>query len=248
MTRVHAWAKARLAAYKIPESVEVVRTGGGRNADMSPDERSAKRTSRVTSIEAIEKAALELLAQRGFDETSVEDIAGAAGISRRTFFRYFDSKNDIPFGNFTVLLRDLEEWLSAQPDDRPMFEVIADAVVRFNRVHTDGPVAHRERMELIMHTPALRANAALRNAEWQAVLARYAARRMGRPVEDLGPQVVGHVTLGAASAAYEQWLRDGSGDLVPLIRRAFEMAQMLPDLEASASPRARRRPLRSTGR
>ena len=203
------------------------------------------RPSQQTSIEDVEKAALELLAVRGFDDTSAEEIAAAAGISRRTFFRYFGSKNNIPFGNYAALLRELEEWLLSQPDDRPMFEVIVEAVVRFNRVHTDGPVAHRERMELIMHTPALRANAALVNAEWQGVLARYAARRMGEPPEGLGPQLVAHVSLGAASAAYEQWLRDESSDLVEVMQRAFEMAQSLPDLEAGKAP-ARRRKRRST--
>ena len=177
------------------------------------------RASQQTSIEAVEKAALELLAVRGFDDTSAEEIAAAAGISRRTFFRYFGTKNNIPFGNYAALLRELEDWLLSQPDDRPMFEVIVEAVVRFNRVHTDGPVAHRERMELIMHTPALRANAALVNAEWQAVLARYAAARMGEPADALGPQLVAHVSLGAASAAYEQWLRDESSDLVEVMQR-----------------------------
>jgi len=199
------------------------------------------RASQQTSIEAVEKAALELLAVQGFDDTSAEEIAAAAGISRRTFFRYFGTKNNIPFGNYAALLRELEQWLSAQPDDRPMFEVIVDAVVRFNRVHTDGPVAHRERMELIMHTPALRANAALVNAEWQAVLARYAALRMGEPPEALGPQLVAHVSLGAASAAYEQWLRDEASDLVEVMQRAFEMAQALPDLEGATTPPHRRK-------
>lgn len=199
------------------------------------------RASQQTSIEAVEKAALELLAVRGFDDTSAEEIAAAAGISRRTFFRYFGTKNNIPFGNYAALLRELEQWLSAQPDDRPMFEVIVDAVVRFNRVHTDGPVAHRERMELIMHTPALRANAALVNAEWQAVLARYAALRMGESPEALGPQLVAHVSLGAASAAYEQWLRDEASDLVEVMQRAFAMAQALPDLEGTTPPPHRRK-------
>lgn len=203
------------------------------------------RAPQQTSIEAVEKAALELLAERGFDDTSAEEIAAAAGISRRTFFRYFGTKNNIPFGNYAALLRELEDWLSSQPDDRPMFDVIVDAVVRFNRVHTDGPVAHRERMELIMHTPALRANAALVNAEWQAVLARYAALRMEEPPEALGPQLVAHVSLGAASAAYEQWLRDESSDLVEVMQRAFEMAQRLPDLEAAAKAPARRRTRRA---
>lgn len=206
------------------------------------------RASQQTSIEAVEKAALELLAVRGFDDTSAEEIAAAAGISRRTFFRYFGTKNNIPFGNYAALLRELEDWLLSQPDDRPMFEVIVEAVVRFNRVHTDGPVAHRERMELIMHTPALRANAALVNAEWQAVLARYAAARMGEPAEALGPQLVAHVSLGAASAAYEQWLRDESSDLVEVMQRAFEMAQALPDLEAGKAPPRRRKRRSTSGR
>src|SRR5262249_44433588 len=87
------------------------------------------------SIEAIEKVALELFRERGFEETPVEDIAAAAGISRRTFFRYFGSKSDIVFGNFELLLDDLEQWLASAPDDRPMFDVIADATMRFNRVH-----------------------------------------------------------------------------------------------------------------
>src|SRR3546814_11302082 len=130
------------------------------NGPMSSDEAAVSRTSRMTTVEAIEKAALELLAERGFADTSVEDIAAAAGISRRTFFRYFDSKNDIPFGNFAAFLRQPEGWLAAQPADRPLLDVIFDAVVRFNRVHTDGPVAHRERMPPTMHTPHPRARAA----------------------------------------------------------------------------------------
>lgn len=193
-----------------------------------PRPKPARKPPRQTSIEAIEKVALELIAARGFDETSIEDIAAAAGISRRSFFRYFASKNDIPFGDNATLLHDLEEWLMAQPDDRPMFEVIAEAVNRFNRLHTDGPVAHRERMELILHTPSVWANAALIHADWRAVVARYAARRMGLPSEDLAPQLAAHVSLGASYAAYDQWLRDDSSDLFELVRRTFDMVEALP--------------------
>jgi mycofactocin system transcriptional regulator len=200
---------------------------------------SATNSPEPRSVEAIEKIALELFRERGFDETPVEEIAAAAGISRRTFFRYFGSKNDIVFANFDLLLQELEQWLSSQPDDRPMFDVIADATMRFNRVHTDGAAAHRERMELILHTPALRANAALRNAEWLAVVARYSARRMDARPDDLGPQLAGHVALGAANAAYEQWLRDGSSDLDALVHRAFSRVQVLADpSDPTASTRA----------
>ena len=119
------------------------------------------------------------------------------------------------------------------PDDRPMFEVIADGTMRFNRVHSDGKVAHRERMKLILHTPALRANAALRNAEWSRSWRATPRGASTRPPDELGPQLVGHIALGAANAAYEQWLRDESSDLDELIHRAFGMVEVL------VSPRAR---------
>jgi mycofactocin system transcriptional regulator len=207
-----------------------------------PRTTAARKAPQQTSTEAIEKVALELFATRGFEETPIEDIAAAAGISRRSFFRYFPSKNDIPFGDNESLLHDLDQWLSSVPDDRPPFEVIADATVRFNRLHTDGPVAHRERMELILHTPALRANATLVHAHWRAVVARYAARRMGVPADGLGPQLAGYMAHGASTAAYEQWLRDKSSDLSELIHEAFRLVQDLPQLEATnwRPPRRRR--------
>ena len=186
-------------------------------------------TQPLTTIEEIEKAALEVFAERGFDDPTVEEIASAAGISRRTFFRYFPTKADIPWGNFSALLPKMDAWFASAPDDRPMFEVIAEGIVRFNRVHADGPVAHRERMTLIMQTPALVANAALRNADWSAVIARYAARRLDEPPEALAPQLVAHIALGASSAAYTEWLRDDQSDLVALVHRAFAMVQFEPE-------------------
>ncbi len=175
----------------------------------------------MTTVAEIEKAALEVIAERGFEDTTVEEIAAAAGISRRTFFRYFASKNDIPFGDYGALLEALEEWLSAAPTDRPVLDVIAEAVIRFNRVHSDGPVAHRARMELIMYTPSLRANAALHQDEWVGVLARYASRRLGVPPDSLGPRLVAHLALGASNAAYQQWLDDKRADLGKLVAQAF---------------------------
>lgn len=194
----------------------------------------------ASSRAAVEKVALELFAERGFDDTPVEDIAAAAGISRRTFFRYFPTKSDVLFSEFDTLLDGLHQWFDETSDDRPMFEVIAEATMRFNRVHTDGPVAHRERMKLILHTPALRANAALRHAEWLGVIARFAARRMGVAEDSLEAQLAGHLSIGAANAAYDQWLRDESSDLTALVDRAFAMIETLPDAGA-AKARSRKR-------
>lgn len=198
-------------------------------------------THPLTTVEAIEDAALKVFAERGFEEPTVEEIAAAAGISRRTFFRYFPTKADIPWGNFDALLRTMDHWFASAPDDRPMFEVIAEGIVRFNRVHSEGAAAHRERMTLIMRTPALVANAALRHADWSAVFARYAGRRLDQPPEALAPQLVAHIALGASSAAYSEWLSDEESDLVELIHRAFTMVHFEPEPPGARRPAPRRR-------
>jgi mycofactocin system transcriptional regulator len=193
----------------------------------------------LTSVEAIERAALKVFAQRGFEATRIEEIAEAAGISRRTFFRYFASKNDIPFGNFAALLADLEQWFSEQVDDRPVFDVFVEAIMRFNSIHAEGPAMHRQRMRLILQTPALRAHSALRMGEYYSVFGRYAARRMGADAEDFGPRLVAHICAGTMDAAYEEWLRDETADLGETVQAAFVLVAQLPDLEVA--PRVSRR-------
>jgi mycofactocin system transcriptional regulator len=175
----------------------------------------------VTSRAELELVALDLFARDGFERTTVADIAAAAGISRRTFFRYFASKNDLVWGDFDGLLRRMEAWLDEAPGDRPLLDTLAEAVVRFNWLPPAAVPAHRRRMSLILHVPALQAHSTLRYADWRGVVARYAARRLDVAVGELGPQLVGHVALGAAVAAYDQWLADDDSDLEPLLRRAF---------------------------
>jgi mycofactocin system transcriptional regulator len=164
--------------------------------------------------------------RRGFSETTVDDIAAEAGISRRTFFRYCDSKNDVVWGEFDALLRALEDWLASTPEGRRLFSVITEAVVRFNSFPAESIPAHRQRMLLILYVPALQAHSTLRYADWRAVIARFTARRLGVPVDALTPQLVGHIALGAAVAAYEQWLADEASDLAAQLRAAFEAIEL----------------------
>ncbi|GAB2961149.1 mycofactocin system transcriptional regulator [Streptomyces pseudoechinosporeus] len=182
----------------------------------SPSSPSTDRTSRTgrrpsTSRGQLEQHALRLFAARGFDEVTVEDIAAAAGIGRRTFFRYYRSKNDAVWGDFEAELRRMRAVLAAYPRETPMMDALREAIVDFNRLDASQIPWHRLRMSLIMQVPALQAHSTLRYAEWRAVIAEFAAHRLGRPVDALLPQVIAHACLGAAVAAYEQWLRhDGS--------------------------------------
>ena len=72
------------------------------------------RRPRTTRAE-LERVAFALFEAKGFDETTVDDIAAAAGIGRRTFFRYYPSKNDVVWGDFDGELARLRGWLAATP-------------------------------------------------------------------------------------------------------------------------------------
>jgi mycofactocin system transcriptional regulator len=175
----------------------------------------------VTSRGELERIALALFHKTGFVSTTVDDIADAAGVSRRTFFRYYASKNDVVWGDFDALLRSMEDWLSRAPADVSLLTALSDAVVRFNSLSAAAVPAHRQRMALILHVPALQAHSTLRYADWRGVVARFAARQLGQPPHALGPQLIGHVALAAAVTAYEQWLADEATDLATLLTAAF---------------------------
>nr|WP_312861153.1 mycofactocin system transcriptional regulator [Amycolatopsis endophytica] len=171
----------------------------------------------ITSRVEVEHAAFELFATRGFDRTTIDDIAKAAGIGRRTFFRYFPSKNDVAWGDFDGQLDRMRAQLASYPPDRPLLGVIREALVDFNRVEEDQAALHRRRMELILTTPALQAHSTLRYADWRQVIAEFAAARLGVAVDSLAAQTVAYTALGIALAAYEQWLRDPAADLGSLL-------------------------------
>jgi len=175
----------------------------------------------VTSRAELERIALELFATYGFEETSVDDIAAAAGVGRRTVFRYFPSKNDMVWGDFDRELDRLHAWFEACPDDVPLMEAIRRGVGAFNEFPSDVEPSHRRRMTLILTTPALQAHSTLRYAEWRAVVADFAARRLGLPPDDLLPRLIGHTALAAAVAAYEQWLLDEQRNLAQLLGRSL---------------------------
>jgi TetR/AcrR family transcriptional regulator, regulator of mycofactocin system len=193
-----------------PDAAPAQREGGGQ-----PGRR------RVTSRAELEQVAFELFAANGFEQTTVEDIAAAAGIGRRTFFRYFPSKNDVPWGMFELELERMRTRLKACPRDVPLMDAIRVALVDFNRVEPAQIPRHRRRMELILRVPALLAHSTLRFAAWRDVIAEFVAERTGQRPDSLAPQAVAHAILGVAVAAYEQWLDHEDADLGALLDSAM---------------------------
>ena len=189
--------------------------------NIPPDGGGQPGRRRVTSRADLEQVAFELFAANGFEQTTVEDIAAAAGIGRRTFFRYFPSKNDIPWGMFEVELERMRARLKACPRDVHLMDAIRVALVDFNKVEPAQIPRHRRRMELILRVPALLAHSTLRFAAWRDVVAEFVGERTGQRPDSLAPQAIAHAILGVAVAAYEQWLDDEDADLGTLLDSAM---------------------------
>lgn len=194
-------------------------SAGMHGAGVVPARRSGRR--RVTSRVELEHVAFELFSVHGFERTTIDDIARAAGIGRRTFFRYFPSKNDIAWGAFDEELERMRCGLLACPPETPLMDAVREALLDFNRLDAGEVPWHRRRMELILRVPALQAHSTLRYAAWRQVIAEFVGRRLGQPEDALAPQAIAHATLGVAIAAYEQWLRDERGDLSAMLDTAM---------------------------
>ena len=181
--------------------------------------------------------ALRMFMERGFDATTVDDIAREAGIGRRTFFRYFPSKNDVPWGDFDVLLARMRSHLASLPDDLPLMEQLRRSILEFNRFPESEWEYHRRRMDLLLHVPTLLAHSTLRYASWRQVVAEHVARRLGLPEDDLIPQTMAWTCLGVCLAAYEQWLVDADAQLLDLLDEAFRLIDERIDTDGGRPPR-----------
>jgi mycofactocin system transcriptional regulator len=178
---------------------------------------------RSTTRHHITDVAIELFAGRGFAEVSVDDVAEAAGIARRTLFRYYASKNAIPWGDFDAHLQHLHDLLDHMDPDVPTEQALRAALLAFNTFDESETARHRLRMRVILKTTELQAYSMTMYAGWRAVIADFVARRCGQKSDGLVPQTVAWTMLGVALSAYEQWLADESVSLTQALGNAFDV-------------------------
>lgn len=177
----------------------------------------------ATSVAELEHVALDLFTRQGFEETTVEQIAGAAGIGRRTFFRYFRSKNDVAWGDFDHQLRRFRAAFEAVPPSTPLAVGLHACIAQFNDFPDEELPWLRRRMALLLRVPALQAHSTLRYQAWRDVVADFVAGRRGEDRRALIPQVTAHCALGTAISAYEAWLDDSATPLRELMDRALRL-------------------------
>jgi TetR/AcrR family transcriptional regulator, regulator of mycofactocin system len=174
-----------------------------------------------TTRQQLQQIAIEMFSAHGYDEVTIEALAAAAGIGRRTFFRYFDSKADALMADFDQEVERLRSALAGSDPGLPVMDAIRRAIVAVNDYHAGDLVLFRQRLQLQHSNPALLANGILHYEQWQSVIAEFAAVRLGQAADDLLPQVIARSVFGAAYAGFMSWLADDSGDLSPRLDAAL---------------------------
>lgn len=212
----------------------------------APTARPARGRKQRTSHAELARVAFRLFAEKGFEQTTIDDIAEAAGIGRRTFFNYYASKNDLVWGDFDEHLARFRRLLDEVPPGMPLMTALRTAVVAFNDYDASRLPDHRRRMALILDVPALQADSTLRYAQWQDAVSGFAARRTGHPEHSLVPRLMGAIALSSAITAYRLWLDDESSDLPTLIGDALQLLGTgLTDEVLAAEPEAAATPHRA---
>jgi AcrR family transcriptional regulator len=183
------------------------------------DLRERKRTRTRLMIQS---EALRLFSAKGYEQTTVEEIAHAAAISPRTFFRYFPSKEDVViWDEYDPLALDL---LATRPEDEPLVETMR-AVIRETLA---GLYEHdRERLltrvRLSLTVPDLRARFLDEQTHGIEELAQLLETKQGARVDRLQVHIVGSALLAAVRAALDLWHQDeGASDLLSLVDDAMD--------------------------
>jgi mycofactocin system transcriptional regulator len=176
---------------------------------------------RGTTKRELELIAMRLFSEQGFDETTVEQIAAAAGISGRTFFRYFPGKAEVLWYSFDDEVTALRAAFATVPDAEPMMAAVRRVVVNANRYRAEDVPELRMRMKLVADVPALAATAGTHYDAWERAVGEFAAGRLGEPADSLLPMAVGRTTLAAARAAFDAWLARADADLTVYLDRAL---------------------------
>lgn len=191
---------------------------------MSPT--SDRPTGRPRTIDpgAVSLTALRLFDDDGFDAVSMDDVAAAAGISRRSLFRLFPSKSALVWGGLDEFAARFTEALQ----HRPATEASGVALRTAYLVGASFPDATlevtRRRLRVIRANPSLERGGEATVTSLTETIVRFVAEREGRPTDDLAVTVRAHAVAAAASAALTWWaLHDDTGGPAHAMERAFDV-------------------------
>lgn len=187
--------------------------------------------------QALRRAALELVAERGLERVTVEEIAEAVDVSRRTFFNHFSCKEEAVVGPDPGRLDRLREALDARPDDEPPLAVLQAVLGQVAQALAQRQDEQLLQIRVARENPALLPRQLAAFAEFERVLMQDVAARTGTdPERDVYPTLVAAAAVAALRASLAVWRTTGARPgLEDLLSAAF--AQLAAGLPPPAAAR-----------
>lgn len=181
---------------------------------MSTDDASASKPGlrerkKQRTRDTIARVALELFAERGYDETTLEDIADAADVSKRTIFSYYQSKEDILFSDEPAILSAIELALQNRPPGTTTVEALRDLLDSFS-----ASAQAMIRKRIIGANDMLRLRERARFARVEELLAESLALDLDAGPDDIRPLLIAASVTAAFNAAYDRLLTQATGDAI----------------------------------
>ncbi|MFC7546410.1 TetR family transcriptional regulator [Plantactinospora sp. GCM10030261] len=168
---------------------------------------------------ALERAALRLFAEKGYEQTTVEEIADEADVAVRTFFRYFASKQHVLFGDVGhQRIGELRAALAASPADLPPLEAVRTVLDALD-LDRDEQEQILVRLRLMDRQPSLVGVYLMLNHELRQILVEFVADRTGLAPTDPYPLLVGGAAVTAWDAALSAWSAGGGTTSLAALRR-----------------------------
>lgn len=182
---------------------------------------SLREQRKAATRRAIQEHALRLFLADGYEATTVERIAAAAGVSHMTFFRYFPTKESVvETDDYDPLIAELIRTRPAR--EAPLVAVGTALAGALRAMPADELAGVLVRTRLILRTPALRARMGENQRATQQLFAGLLADREGADPEDLRVQVLAGAALAALTAALTAWVdADGAAPLADVVEAAF---------------------------
>lgn len=181
---------------------------------------------KIMARQALEEAALRLFEERGFDETTVKDIAAEVQMSPRTFFRYFESKEDVVFKDVDPHLEKLRSLFAEVSTGTSAWTTLIETCQRFGAFLEQDRDWVLRKARIAMHTVSLRARNADVLNHYSHALATEIARREGRPDVSTRDMVLTGVAIAVMANGIAAWvIAGGESSLADDIRQAFAVVE-----------------------
>jgi AcrR family transcriptional regulator len=175
---------------------------------------------RQQTRERLTRAAMALFLDRGFEATTLDDIAAAADISRRSFFHYFASKEDVVFAWHEETTAALIAAVEARPANESMLTAAENAISAMARQLEPGEAIAMARLK--RDNPALQARDQVKYEKLERALAAALEKRAGHKTEKLGARLVAMIATGAMRIGGELWAAEGAREKPEaLVKRTF---------------------------